>query len=99
MSTHDEAAAALAGLDNKHRWDTMDSPMVAKWVDRELQKRRKEGTIGESACHMPHDYVFRQREPGCCRWACKHACSACVQLGCLLHSLLFVQAMHRSAES
>lgn len=58
MSTHDEAAAALAGLDNKHRWDTMDSPMVAKWVDRELQKRRKEGTIGYPGSPHAHDPTY-----------------------------------------
>lgn len=43
MGTHAEASAALAALDNRHRWVGMDSPMVVKWVDRELQKRRKEG--------------------------------------------------------
>ena len=47
METHAEATAALAALDNKHRWETMESPMVVKWVDRELQKRRKEGPGGK----------------------------------------------------
>ena len=46
MTTHDEAEAARAALDNKHRWQGMESPMVVRWVDRELQKRRRETRHG-----------------------------------------------------
>lgn len=42
MGSHEEAAAAIEALDNKHVWPGMDSPMVVKWMDAQLQKRRRE---------------------------------------------------------
>ena len=48
MTTHEEAAAAMAALDNKHKWEGMESPMVVRWMDRELQKRRRETRQGRA---------------------------------------------------
>lgn len=42
MGSNDEAAAAIEALDNKHVWDGMEAPMVVKWMDAALQKRRRE---------------------------------------------------------
>lgn len=42
MGSNDEAAAAIEALDSKYTWDGMDSPMVVKWMDAALQKRRRE---------------------------------------------------------
>lgn len=42
LGTHEEAAAAIDELDSKFTWDGMDSPMVVKWMDAQLQKRRRE---------------------------------------------------------
>lgn len=42
MGSHGEAAAAISGLDGRYSWGGMDSPMVVKWMDAQLQKRRKE---------------------------------------------------------
>lgn len=42
MGSHDEAQAAITALDSKYVWDGMDSPMVVKWMDAALQRRRRE---------------------------------------------------------
>ncbi|GAX72674.1 hypothetical protein CEUSTIGMA_g130.t1 [Chlamydomonas eustigma] len=42
MSTHEEAIAAIQALDNQHVWEGMDVPMVVKWMDAALQRRRRE---------------------------------------------------------
>lgn len=42
MGSNDEAAAAIEALDNRHVWDGMEAPMVVKWMDAALQKRRRE---------------------------------------------------------
>jgi hypothetical protein len=42
MGSHIEAAAAIEGLDSRHVWEGMGSPMVVKWMDAELQRRRRE---------------------------------------------------------
>mmetsp|Transcript_31833 Transcript_31833/g.70722 ORF Transcript_31833/g.70722 Transcript_31833/m.70722 type:complete len:496 (-) Transcript_31833:2249-3736(-) len=42
MGTHQEAVAAIDALDNKYIWDGMESPMVVKWMDAALQRRRRE---------------------------------------------------------
>lgn len=42
MGSNDEAAAAIDALDNKHTWEGMEAPMVVKWMDAALQKRRRE---------------------------------------------------------
>jgi CUG-BP- and ETR3-like factor len=42
MGSHEEASNAIEALDNKHVWPGMDSPMVVKWMDAQLQKRRRE---------------------------------------------------------
>eukprot|EP00879_Flechtneria_rotunda_P011421 GHRR01011930.1.p1 GENE.GHRR01011930.1~~GHRR01011930.1.p1 ORF type:complete len:414 (+),score=97.93 GHRR01011930.1:226-1467(+) len=42
MGSNEEAAAAIQELDSKHVWDGMDAPMVVKWMDAALQRRRKE---------------------------------------------------------
>ncbi|KAK9813350.1 hypothetical protein WJX73_001733 [Symbiochloris irregularis] len=55
MTTHDEAAAALAALDNLHKWEGMESPMVVRWMDRELQKRRRESRQGPPAYAGPQN--------------------------------------------
>lgn len=41
MQTHDDATRALEQLDNVHVFEGMDVAMVLKWVDQDLQKRRK----------------------------------------------------------
>jgi RNA recognition motif-containing protein len=42
MNSNDEAIAAINALDSKYTWEGMDSPMVVKWMDVALQKRRRE---------------------------------------------------------
>jgi len=42
MGTNDEAVAAIEALDQKFTWEGMDAPMVVKWMDAALQKRRRE---------------------------------------------------------
>jgi hypothetical protein len=42
MGSHEEAAAALAALDTKYTWEGMASPMIVKWMDAALQKRRRD---------------------------------------------------------
>jgi hypothetical protein len=42
MGSNDEAAAAIDALDNRHVWEGMEAPMVVKWMDAALQKRRRE---------------------------------------------------------
>jgi hypothetical protein len=42
MGSHEEAAAALEGIDNKYTWEGLGSPMVVKWMDAALQKRRRD---------------------------------------------------------
>ncbi len=42
MGTHEEARAAIEGLDSRFCWEGMDSPMVVKWMDAALQRRRRE---------------------------------------------------------
>lgn len=41
MQTHEDATRALDQLDNVHVFEGMDVAMVLKWVDQDLQKRRK----------------------------------------------------------
>lgn len=42
MGTHEEAVNAIDRLDSKFVWDGMESPMVVKWMDAALQRRRRE---------------------------------------------------------
>ena len=42
MSTSEEAATAIAALDNKYVWPGMDCPMAVKWMDTQLQQRRRD---------------------------------------------------------
>lgn len=42
MGSNDEAAAAIEALDSRHIWEGMEAPMVVKWMDAALQKRRRE---------------------------------------------------------
>ncbi len=42
MGTHEEALAVIEGLDGRYTWEGMDSPMVVKWMDAALQRRRRE---------------------------------------------------------
>jgi hypothetical protein len=42
MSSSDEAANAIAALDNKYVWPGMDCPMAVKWMDTQLQQRRRD---------------------------------------------------------
>jgi hypothetical protein len=42
MGSHEEALCAIDGLDSRFTWDGMDSPMVVKWMDAALQRRRRE---------------------------------------------------------
>ena len=45
MHTHKDAEAAIEALDNRHVWEGMNSPMVVKWMDNALQRRRREQHI------------------------------------------------------
>jgi hypothetical protein len=45
MGSHEEAAAALEGLDNKFVWGGMGSPMSVRWMDAALQKRRRDAHV------------------------------------------------------
>jgi CUG-BP- and ETR3-like factor len=42
MGTNEEAVAAIETLDQQYVWEGMDAPMVVKWMDGALQKRRRE---------------------------------------------------------
>ncbi len=42
MGSHAEAVAAIAALDSKYVWEGMETPMVVKWMDMALQRRRRE---------------------------------------------------------
>ncbi|KAG2455141.1 hypothetical protein HYH02_000960 [Chlamydomonas schloesseri] len=42
MGTHNEAVSAIAALDNQYVWEGMETPMVVKWMDMALQRRRRE---------------------------------------------------------
>ncbi|GLC35971.1 hypothetical protein PLESTB_000524800 [Pleodorina starrii] len=42
MGSHTEAVAAIASLDSQYVWDGMETPMVVKWMDTALQRRRRE---------------------------------------------------------
>lgn len=41
MQTHEDAAQVLEQLDGTYTFDGMDTAMVLKWVDQDLQKRRR----------------------------------------------------------
>ena len=41
FKTHEGATKALDSLDNRHTFEGMTVAMVLKWVDQDLQKRRK----------------------------------------------------------
>jgi hypothetical protein len=42
MGTHEEAVNAIDHLESKFVWEGMESPMVVKWMDAALQRRRRE---------------------------------------------------------
>ncbi|EFJ44830.1 hypothetical protein VOLCADRAFT_118581 [Volvox carteri f. nagariensis] len=42
MGSHDEAVSAIAALDSQYVWEGMETPMVVKWMDTALQRRRRE---------------------------------------------------------
>lgn len=42
MGAHKDAAVAIDALDSKFVWEGMESPMVVKWMDTALQRRRRE---------------------------------------------------------
>ncbi|KAG2499151.1 hypothetical protein HYH03_002733 [Edaphochlamys debaryana] len=42
MGSHNEAVAAIAALDSQFVWEGMETPMVVKWMDMALQRRRRE---------------------------------------------------------
>jgi hypothetical protein len=42
MSSHKEAEASIEALDGQFVWEGMESPMVVKWMDGALQRRRRE---------------------------------------------------------
>lgn len=42
MGSHGEASIAIDALDGQYSWEGMDTAMVVKWMDAQLQKRRKE---------------------------------------------------------
>lgn len=45
-NSHEDAARALETLHETHTFPGMDLAMVLKWVDQDLQKRRKMGQDG-----------------------------------------------------
>jgi hypothetical protein len=49
MGSHEEAAAALAALDTKYTWEGMASPILVKWMDTALQKRRRDQHMAATA--------------------------------------------------
>ena len=42
MGSHKDASTAIEALDNFFVWEGMESPMVVKWMDTALQRRRRE---------------------------------------------------------
>lgn len=42
MGSAEEAAAAIEGLHERHTWPGMAQPMVVRWMDSALQRRRRE---------------------------------------------------------
>lgn len=68
MGSNDEAAAAIETLDNKHVWEGMEAPMVVKWMDAALQKRRRE----EHLAAMRQGLVPSMGKlTSCCRMLCR----------------------------
>eukprot|EP00775_Hariotina_reticulata_P011883 gene11883-12027_t len=53
MGNIQEAAAAIEALDSKYVWHGVDVPMVVKWMDAQLQKRRRD----EHLAAMRHGLV------------------------------------------
>lgn len=75
MGSNDEAAAAIEALDNKHVWEGMEAPMVVKWMDAALQKRRRE----EHLAAMRQGLVPSMGECGVERLVCVCVCLASMQ--------------------
>ena len=50
--THEDAVNALDTLHETHTFPGMDLAMVLKWVDQDLQKRRKMGADGAGGAGM-----------------------------------------------
>jgi hypothetical protein len=48
MGTCDAAFAAIHALDNKFTWEGMDAPIVVKWMDGAMQRRRREQHMATS---------------------------------------------------
>lgn len=42
MGSRESAKAALEALDGQYAWEGMPDAMVVKWMDAELQKKRKD---------------------------------------------------------
>jgi CUG-BP- and ETR3-like factor len=60
MSSHEEAVLAIDSLDSKYLWEGMNSTMVVKWMDQELQKKRRE----EHMAAVRHGMATIQMLPG-----------------------------------
>ncbi|GLC56141.1 hypothetical protein PLESTB_001073100 [Pleodorina starrii] len=60
MSQHPEAVAAIDALDGKHVWEGMDCPMVVKWMDTALQRRRREQHLASTRQPQPQQKQQQQ---------------------------------------
>jgi hypothetical protein len=64
MGSHQEAAAALDALNSKYTWGGMQSPMIVKWMDAALQKRRREHHMAATRQELSMPVVGLQSSGG-----------------------------------
>ena len=86
METHAAAAAAIEALADQHRFPGSDTPLVAKWVDQQLQQKRpRRSSEGAQQAQQPGAGVLGQGkanlQPTCIDANALHRHG---QLGCAL---------------
>lgn len=64
MGSHEEAVAAIQGLDNKYTWEGMDSTMVVKWMDVAMQRRRREQHLAAVRQGLVPNFAVSECEGG-----------------------------------
>ncbi|KAI8462603.1 MAG: hypothetical protein J3K34DRAFT_475967 [Monoraphidium minutum] len=66
MGSAEEATAAIAGLHEQHTWQGMAQPMVVRWMDSALQRRRREEHISgrqPAPAQAPASYLASYSAP------------------------------------
>lgn len=64
MGSHEEAVAAIQGLDSKYTWEGMDSTMVVKWMDVAMQRRRREQHLAAVRQGLVPNFAVSECEGG-----------------------------------